>query len=84
MISRLLLFFLCAMEDGWRTGTVGSLPVSKKTGGSEMSQPAMTAHPADSELLASLAKLWPHREHESNAIKNIFALSACITGTNWI
>jgi hypothetical protein len=31
-----------------------------------------TAHPADAELVASLAKLWPHREHESNAVKNLF------------
>jgi hypothetical protein len=37
-----------------------------------MSQPAMTTQPADAQLLASLAKLWPHREHESNAIKNLF------------
>jgi hypothetical protein len=37
-----------------------------------MSQPVTMAHPADSQLLASLAKLWPHREHESNAIKNLF------------
>jgi hypothetical protein len=27
--------------------------------------------PADAALIASLAKLWPHREHESNAIKNL-------------
>ena len=26
---------------------------------------------ADLELIASLSKLWPHREHESNAIKNL-------------
>jgi len=24
---------------------------------------------SDAELAASLAKLWPHREHESNALK---------------
>jgi hypothetical protein len=34
--------------------------------------PATTARPSDSELVASLAKLWPHREHESNSIKNLF------------
>jgi len=28
--------------------------------------------PADAALVASLAKLWPHREHESNAVKNLF------------
>jgi len=28
--------------------------------------------PYDAALIASLAKLWPHREHESNAIKNLF------------
>jgi len=27
---------------------------------------------SDKELAASLAKLWPHREHESNCIKNLF------------
>ena len=27
--------------------------------------------PADAALIASLAKLWTHREHESNAIKNL-------------
>ncbi|MGA2047624.1 MAG: hypothetical protein ABSG96_08020 [Terracidiphilus sp.] len=32
---------------------------------------ANVAHPADPALIASLAKLWPHREHESNAIKNL-------------
>jgi hypothetical protein len=37
-----------------------------------MSQPVTIARTADSELVASLAKLWPHREHESNAIKNFF------------
>jgi hypothetical protein len=37
-----------------------------------MSKPTSTTHPADAEFLASLAKLWPHREHESNAIKNLF------------
>jgi len=26
------------------------------------------AHP---ELIASLARLWPHREHESNAVKHL-------------
>jgi hypothetical protein len=39
-----------------------------------MPQPSTTAvpDPADSEFVASLAKLWPHREHESNSIKNLF------------
>lgn len=37
-----------------------------------MLQPATAAHPADAELVASLARLWPHREHESNSIKNLF------------
>jgi hypothetical protein len=37
-----------------------------------MLQPETTARPSDSELVASLAKLWPHREHESNSIKNLF------------
>ena len=27
--------------------------------------------PANPALNASLAKLWPHREHESNALKNL-------------
>ncbi len=34
--------------------------------------PATTKGSCDSELIASLARLWPHREHESNAIKNLF------------
>jgi hypothetical protein len=29
------------------------------------------SRPADAELASSLAKLWPHREHESNSIKNL-------------
>ena len=39
-----------------------------------MSQPlpATTVPISDADLAASLAKLWPHREHESNAIKNLF------------
>jgi hypothetical protein len=38
-----------------------------------MSQPSSTAsNPADATLIASLAKLWPHRAHESNAIKSLF------------
>jgi hypothetical protein len=38
-----------------------------------MSQPPPSTlpPPTDAELVASLAKLWPHREHESNAIKNL-------------
>ncbi len=36
-------------------------------------------HP-DRTLVASLAKLWPHREHESNCFKAL----ACATGAhNW-
>jgi hypothetical protein len=27
---------------------------------------------ADVELIRLLARLWPHREHESNAVKNLF------------
>ncbi len=43
-----------------------------------MSQPAPAKipSPADMALVASLAKLWPHREHESNAIKYL----ACRVG----
>jgi hypothetical protein len=37
-----------------------------------MSQPVTEACPAVSGLVASLAKLWPHREHESNTVKNLF------------
>jgi len=33
----------------------------------------------DAELAASLRKLWPHREHESNAIKGLF----CSFGLHW-
>jgi hypothetical protein len=33
---------------------------------------ATTISPCDSELVSSLAKLWPHREHESNSLKNLF------------
>jgi hypothetical protein len=32
------------------------------------------AIPADPALIRSLAKFWPHREHESSAIKNMFLL----------
>ena len=36
-----------------------------------MMQPSSKLNLASDEALAdSLAKLWPHREHESNAIKN--------------
>jgi hypothetical protein len=28
--------------------------------------------PSDQALAKSLARLWPHREHESSAIKNLF------------
>ena len=39
-----------------------------------MLQPSSAAAvlPSYSELVTSLAKLWPHREHESNALKNLF------------
>jgi hypothetical protein len=39
-----------------------------------MIQPSSTLKPAsDAALATSLAKkLWPHREHESNAVKNLF------------
>ena len=40
---------------------------------SELS-PAPTEVPDDSQLMASLAKLWPHREHESNALKGFLCL----------
>jgi hypothetical protein len=33
--------------------------------------PAATVRSSDAELVASLAKLWPHREHESNSLKNL-------------
>jgi hypothetical protein len=36
--------------------------------------------PSDPELVTSLAKLWPHREHESNSLKNL----CCSLGLhNW-
>jgi hypothetical protein len=37
-----------------------------------MSHQAATDRPSDSELVVSLAKLWPHREHESNCLLNLF------------
>jgi hypothetical protein len=38
-----------------------------------MIQPLPSAkRSSDEALAASLAKLWPHREHESNALKNLF------------
>ncbi len=38
-----------------------------------MFEASSTADIASDEVLArSLAKLWPHREHESNALKNMF------------
>jgi hypothetical protein len=39
-----------------------------------MPQPAPSIEPrrGDAELVASLAKLWPHREHESISVKNLF------------
>jgi hypothetical protein len=43
-----------------------------------MLQPSHVLVPdsVDNTLIASLAKLWPHREHESNAIKHL----ACCFG----
>jgi hypothetical protein len=38
---------------------------------------------ADQELATALAKLWPHREHESSALKNYFSL-ASLVGANSI
>jgi hypothetical protein len=37
-----------------------------------MIQPSSPMQNPDPALAASLAKLWPHREHESNAVKNLF------------
>jgi hypothetical protein len=38
-----------------------------------MLRPLSTQKPSsDGALATSLAKLWPNREHESNAIKNLF------------
>jgi len=38
-----------------------------------MMPPLSTPKPAsDKALASSLAKLWPHREHESNVVKNLF------------
>jgi hypothetical protein len=38
-------------------------------------------HSSDAVLAASLAKLWPHREHESNCFKNLF----CVFGLHrWL
>jgi len=34
--------------------------------------PTNAPHSADPALIASLARLWPNREHESNAVKNLF------------
>ena len=48
-----------------------------------MKQPptANAPSPADSALVASLAKLWPHREHESNCFKNLFC---CLGLHRWL
>jgi hypothetical protein len=35
-----------------------------------MPSSSLAPSPASPELIASLARLWPHREHESNAVKN--------------
>jgi hypothetical protein len=34
----------------------------------------------DRQLVVSLAKLWPHREHESNSVKNLFC---CVGLHRW-
>ena len=34
--------------------------------------PAAALPSSDRELVGSLARLWPHRGHESNAVKNLF------------
>jgi hypothetical protein len=37
-----------------------------------MVQPLTSPEPSsDAALATSLARLWPHREHESNAVKNL-------------
>ena len=33
--------------------------------------PAAISSPATQEMVAAAARLWPHREHESNAVKNL-------------
>ena len=47
-----------------------------------MSQPSplRLPRPADAALVGSIAKLWPHREHESNSIKNLFC---CVGLHRW-
>ena len=35
---------------------------------------------SDEALAASVAKLWPHREHESSAVKNLFC---CVGLHRW-
>jgi hypothetical protein len=35
-------------------------------------EPSSSKVVPDSELVASMAKLWPHREHESNWLKSLF------------
>jgi hypothetical protein len=42
--------------------------------------PSTLPRPADAELASSLAKLWPHREHESDSIKNLFC---CVGLHRW-
>lgn len=37
-----------------------------------MQQSTISNPGPDGELATSLARLWPHREHESNAVKNLF------------
>ena len=51
-------------------------------GGDEMVQPLSTAKlSSDAVLAVSLAKLWPHREHESG-IKSLFAALVGMVGVN--
>jgi hypothetical protein len=34
-------------------------------------QPVLTKSSSDAELASSLARLWPHREHESSAVTGL-------------
>jgi hypothetical protein len=41
-----------------------------------MTQPSSSKQNPDRALAASLAKLWPHREHESNAVRALLCRCA--------
>jgi hypothetical protein len=74
------LHVICGFCLQWKRG----LPVSNHAGGNRrLLQPsaANAPRPTDPALAASLAKLWPNREHESNAVKNLFC---CTGGASWI